>query len=64
MLLFGSPSAAMSMGTRRGVTLATSMDRYFESDQIAIRGTERFDIVVHDIGDTATAGPLVALIGE
>jgi HK97 family phage major capsid protein len=64
MLLFGSPSAAMSMGTRRGVTLAVSADRYFESDQIAIRGTERFDINVHDIGDTVTAGPLVALIGN
>ncbi len=64
MLLFGSASAAISMGTRRGVSLATSTDRYFESDQIAIRGTERFDINVHDIGDTTTAGPLVALIGD
>lgn len=64
MLFFGSVSAAISMGTRRGVTLAVSMDRYFESDQIGIRGIERFDINVHDIGDATTAGPLVALIGE
>lgn len=64
MLLFGDMRSAVSMGTRRGVTLAVSTDRYFESDMIAIRGTERFDINVHDIGDATTAGPLVALIGE
>lgn len=64
MLMFGDASSAISMGTRRGVTLATSQDRYFESDMLAIRGTERFDINVHDIGDATTPGPLVALIGE
>lgn len=64
MLLFGDPRSAISMGTRRGVTLAVSTDRYFESDQIGIRGIERFDINVHDIGDATTPGPLVALIGE
>jgi len=64
MLLFGDAYSAITMGTRRGITLATSSERYFESDQVAIRGTERFDINVHDIGDTSTAGPLVALIGE
>jgi len=64
MLLFGDFGAAVSMGTRRGVTLSSSSERYFETDQLAIRGTERFDINVHDIGDTTTAGPLVALIGE
>lgn len=64
MLLFGDAASAISMGTRRGVTLAVSTDRYFESDQIGIRGIERFDVNVHDIGDATTPGPLVALIGE
>jgi HK97 family phage major capsid protein len=64
MLLFGDFASAVCMGTRRGISLAVSDQRYFESDQLAIRGTERFDINVHDIGDTVTAGPLVALIGE
>lgn len=64
MLMFGDPMSAISMGTRRGVSLAVSTERYFESDQIGIRGIERFDINVHDIGDTTTPGPLVALIGE
>jgi HK97 family phage major capsid protein len=52
------------MGTRRGITIATSEHIYFETDEIGIRGTERFDINVHDIGDTTNAGPIVALIGE
>jgi hypothetical protein len=30
----------------------------FEQDEVVIRGTERFDIVVHDVGDpTPAAGP-------
>jgi hypothetical protein len=32
-------------------------------DEVAIRGTERFDIVVHDVGDNAgNTGPIVGLI--
>lgn len=38
------------LGSRREVQLATSTDRYFELDQIAVRGTTRFDINVHDLG--------------
>ncbi len=64
MLYFGHMQLAASMGSRRGMTLATSSDVYFTTDEIAIRGTERFDINVHSIGDGTTAGPLVALIGE
>jgi HK97 family phage major capsid protein len=64
ILYFGDISQAVIMGTRRGITLATSSDIYFTTDEIAIRGTERFDINVHSIGDATTAGPLVALIGE
>lgn len=59
--LFGSLSLASTMGERRGVTIATSPDRYFEQDQIAIRGTERIDINVHDLGDNTTPGPIIAL---
>ena len=63
MLLFGDLMLAATFGNRRGITVATSTDRYFELDQIAIRATERFDINVHDVGDSTTAGPIVALIG-
>jgi HK97 family phage major capsid protein len=33
----------------------------FERNQIAIRGTERFDINVHDAGDSSAPGPIVGL---
>jgi HK97 family phage major capsid protein len=33
----------------------------WERDEIGIRGTERFDINVHDVGNTTTAGPIVGL---
>jgi len=64
MLLFGDLRMAATLGDRRGTTVAVSNDRYFDTDQIGIRGTERFDANVHDLGDTSTAGPIVALIGS
>jgi len=50
------------MGERRGITIKRSDHRYFENDQIGILGTERFDVNVHDMGDTVVAGPLVSLV--
>lgn len=64
VLLFGDFAKSGILGNRRGVTVATSGDRYFDTDEIAIRGTQRFDIVVHDVGTTTAAGPVVALNGE
>lgn len=64
MFLFGNLGLAATLGDRREITIGLSGDRYFEYDQIGIRGTARLDINVHDIGDTTTAGPLVAYIGN
>jgi len=33
----------------------------FENDEMAIRGVERFDINVHDVGSSSAAGPIVGL---
>ncbi len=63
MILFGDLRKAASMGDRQQMRLMLSEHRYFELDQIGIRGTERFDINVHDLGNNTTAGPMVALIG-
>ena len=60
MFYFGDLAKAAALGDRRSVTIARSNERYFDSDQIGIRGTERFDINCHDLGDTSNAGPLVA----
>jgi HK97 family phage major capsid protein len=61
MTLFGDLSKSSMLGERRGVTIKRSDHRYFENDQIGLLGTERFDINNHDLGDTATAGPVVGL---
>jgi HK97 family phage major capsid protein len=62
-LLFGDLALSTTFGDRRGITVKTSSERYIEYDQIAVQATERFCIVNHDIGDTSTAGPVVALVG-
>lgn len=58
---FGNLALAAKFGDRRQTSIALSNDRYFEYDQIAIRGTERFDINVHEIGTASVAGPIVGL---
>ena len=63
MAAFGDLSLAATLGERRQISLNTSNDRYLEFDQIAIVGTERVDIVNHDLGDNTTAGPMVFLVG-
>jgi HK97 family phage major capsid protein len=73
--LFGDLERAASFGDRRMMTVALSdiALNSFEQDEIAIRGTERFDINVHDVGEVTgatardpvmglTAGPIVGLI--
>ncbi len=64
MVMFGRLDLAATMGDRRGVEIALSKDRYFDTDQVALRGTVRFDVNVHDIGDASGAGPMVALMGN
>ncbi len=59
---FGDLTKAAMMGERRGVTIKRSDHRYFENDQIGLLGTERFDVNVHDMGDTSVAGPLVSAV--
>jgi HK97 family phage major capsid protein len=58
---FGRMDMAVMMGQRREITINRSNDRFFDSDQIGLLGTERIDIVAHDLGSSTTAGPLVAL---
>lgn len=64
MLFFGDLALAATMGERRGITVKTSGERYFEFDQIGVQATERVDINVHDLGSNSVAGPLIALVGE
>lgn len=58
---FGSLRQGVAFGDRRGVSIMLSEHRYFELDQLAIKGTERFDIVVHEKGTASVAGSIVML---
>ena len=75
--LFGNLRMAASLGDRRMTTIQMSEHALnaFEQDEVVIRGTERFDIVVHDVGDPVAgegtpksaiagnvAGPIVGLV--
>jgi len=70
-LLFGDLSLAATFGDRQQMAIASSDSAsiggysVFERNEIALRGTERFDINVHDVGTKATsAGPIVGLIAH
>jgi HK97 family phage major capsid protein len=66
--LFGDLAQAVTFGDRRGTTIAMSEHTNFLTDELVFRGTERFDINVHDIGNQSAtaasrvAGPLVGLL--
>ena len=57
----GDLSLSSIYATRSQMSIAASDDRYFEYDQRAYRVTMRADINHHSLGDTSTAGPVVAL---
>lgn len=59
---FGDLSLAAAFGDRRQIAIATSEHANFSTDELAIRGTQRVDINVHDIGNSSVAGPLVTLL--
>lgn len=67
-VIFGALDLATTFGDRRGMTIAMSEHLNFAEDEIAIRGTERFDINCHDVGNStaggtaAIPGPVVALL--
>jgi HK97 family phage major capsid protein len=59
---FGDLQAGAYLGTRRGISIALDSSKYFESDMLALRATQRFDINIHDRGDATNSGGLVALV--
>lgn len=65
---FGDIALSSTLGDRRQMTLAVSTDYKFAEDEIAIRGTARFDIVNHDLGNADATpanrvpGPVTGLI--
>jgi HK97 family phage major capsid protein len=60
ILFFGRFDLAASFGSRRGIEVQVLQERYAELGLIGIIATERFDIVVHDLGDTSSVKGAVA----
>lgn len=66
--LLGNLRQAAMLGDRRQITIAISEHANFETDELTLRGTQRIDINVHDVGNASAtasarvAGPLVGLI--
>jgi HK97 family phage major capsid protein len=58
---FGDMALTAAFGDKRGVTISTDSSVYFTSDAIALKGTERFDINVHERGSASDGGTLIAL---
>lgn len=58
---FGDARQAIKLGSRRGMSIAMSTDRYFETDEIGIKATQRIDIVVAEKGTATAAGSLIGL---
>lgn len=71
-LLYGAFKLGADFGDRRETTIALSTDYSFANDQVAIRGTERYAINVHDVGTAGNGanpaqpgpqvGPIVGLV--
>ena len=62
-MLFGDLSLAAYFGDRRQTSIAFSDSALnaFEQDEVAVRGTERFDIKCANLGDATDPGPIVAM---
>ena len=62
--ILGDMAVTSYLGTRRGVTVRTSDQRYIEYDQIAIQCTQRVavnNVVGDSVAPTSVCGPMVGL---
>jgi len=60
--LLGDLSQGAFFGDRRGIGVSLSEHDAFQTDELALRAVERFDVNVFGVGDTSNAGPIVGLI--
>lgn len=63
VIVYGDLNMGVTFGDRTGIEVEVLRERYAEYRQIGIQAVERFDIVVHGLGDTSNAGPICVLIG-
>lgn len=61
LCVVGDLSMGMKFGDRRQMSMSLTDQRYWDEDQIGIKGTERFDENVHSTGTATEAGAIVAI---
>ena len=61
LVYFGNLRQGVKFGDRRGVTIDMSREVRFLTQQIAVLGTERLDIKVHETGTSTASGSIVML---
>lgn len=59
--IFGAFQNAVIIGSRSGISVAVSPHYAFNTDQIAVRATTRYDIHCHEEGSTTAAGAIVGV---
>jgi HK97 family phage major capsid protein len=62
LAIYGDISLAADFGDRMGLSVEISEQRYWDENNIGIKGTVRHDINVHGLGASTTTGPLAVLI--
>ena len=58
---FGDMSKAVTMGQKRGISIAVDNSYGFNTDSVYFRATERFDINCHERGTATAGGPIVGV---
>jgi len=58
---FGNFNDAVVIGDREDVEISVSEEAFWANDITAVKGTTRYDINVHDVGDASDAGAVVGL---
>jgi HK97 family phage major capsid protein len=58
---FGDLSKTIAMGEARGLQIVGDTSVFFATDEVAVRGTTRLDIQVHETGTASACGSMSAL---
>lgn len=61
VLIFGNLRAGAKFGDRRMITISRSDQVYWTSDDIGIKGTQRFQTKIHEQGTVSAVGAFVVL---
>lgn len=61
LLAYGDLNMAALLGDRRRMSMSLTDQRYWDTDQIAVKTFERIDINVHSRGTASTAGAVLVL---